>query len=65
MPFQLAEMKEKERIFMFTANIALKTIKKGLQNTKRKLFKFPKTGSDESQKKSIELVDQKEKECGG
>lgn len=33
-PFQLAEMKGKERIFMFTANIALNT-KKETENTKR------------------------------
>ena len=53
-PFQLAEMKGKERIFMFTANIALKTKKRDWKHKKKKKKKFikiPKTGQDQRQKK--------------
>lgn len=65
-PFQLAEMKGKERIFMFTANIALNT-KKETENTKRNkkkdFLRIPKTCQDQRQK-NIYRTSREEKQCG-
>lgn len=51
-PFQPAEMKAKERIFMFTANTALNT-KKRLRTQKRKqsFLKFPRRAGSEGRGK--------------
>lgn len=59
MPFQLAEMKEKEWIFMFTANIALKTKKRLKTQKGNKAFQESQDGTGPKANKSVELAGRK------